>query len=518
MRSLRQCVLVMILLVVPTLTLHGAGIDELPPITPQNIDHITVFAELYGEQPAQRWSLVFSPDGRWIVSGDEDFTQVWEANTGKRSYSVTGPQGYFYDFSADGSVLVVGSNAFLVANIDLRQEQFRQDIGDYATFRVSPDGSEIAYSVANVLEGYKIRIITAQTGELLREIAYRDTDRESLGMPAYNADGSLLAVSYDTLDRDVCLDEACEEILELGVIIFDAVSGQDLAIFNAENSRVRGIAFIPNSTLLAVTVDTETYLWDYVAGETVATAAHPLLNPDDDPISTSMTLNQAGTILAIAHENLSKTQTSLQFFDISTPENGTSRLTDLRVEGGIDKRAIGFGADDRLFGIVSDTTGLLRLYGILNETACVAWPAGEFANLRLGPAGYFSAPGRLNVGERALVTGHTVDARYEYWQLYGDTWVRADVVQISGNCDSLKVPDDVCKISPPVGGSANLRIGPATGFPQAASMVTDDVHVAIGRTSDSDGFTWWQINGDLWVREDVVQETGTCDSVPEVSR
>ncbi len=516
MRNIRRCVFVLILLLLPASNLHGTTIEAFPPITPQNIDQITLFAELFGEESAEGFGVAFSPDGRWLVFGGPGNTQVWDTAIGTRVYALSAATVNNYDFSADSSRFVGGGTNIFVASPEQQRQIMQVEASHFAITKLSPDGTQIAYSVNNVRENYKIHILDSETGELVQEIVYRDTDRETLDNPDYNSDGSLIAVTYENLDRDVCLDDDCNEILEHGAIIFDSATGQELALFNSEDDKTEHVLFIPNTTLLIVSTVGRTYFWDYVKDEIVATIDHPEIDASSG-LSINIAMNQSGTILALA-DHLPDGMIEFHFWDISEPEAGIAKLSTFQVEGTLAIGSFGFGANDRLFAVSSANKGVLRLYGIVDESSCIARSSGEFANMRVGPAGYFQTRGRLNKDEQAVATGHAVDASYEYWQLYGDNWVRADVVQMSGDCEPLKVPADVCKISPPIGGSANLRIGPATGFPQAASMVTDDVHVAIGRTSDGAGFTWWQINGNLWVRDDVVNKTGMCEAVPEIIR
>lgn len=72
---------------------------------------------------------------------------------------------------------------------------------------------------------------------------------------------------------------------------------------------------------------------------------------------------------------------------------------------------------------------------------------------------------------------------------------------------------DVCLIT--ASQSVNLRSGPGTTFAQAGQLANAEI-AAIGQTTASDGFVWWQLVGGNWVRADIVQAGENCDTLPEV--
>ena len=64
-------------------------------------------------------------------------------------------------------------------------------------------------------------------------------------------------------------------------------------------------------------------------------------------------------------------------------------------------------------------------------------------------------------------------------------------------------------------GNINLRSEPSTSA-NIAGTLNGEFQVG-AKTTGSDGFTWWQLINSAWVRSDVVQEIGDCDSLPEAS-
>ncbi len=64
--------------------------------------------------------------------------------------------------------------------------------------------------------------------------------------------------------------------------------------------------------------------------------------------------------------------------------------------------------------------------------------------------------------------------------------------------------------------TVNLRADAGTGFSITGTMNAGDRAVASAYTDAEDGFRWWQINANSWVREDLVSETGVCGRLPSV--
>jgi oligopeptide transport system substrate-binding protein len=64
-------------------------------------------------------------------------------------------------------------------------------------------------------------------------------------------------------------------------------------------------------------------------------------------------------------------------------------------------------------------------------------------------------------------------------------------------------------------GTGNLRGGPATTFAIAGKINRGEVIAAVAQTVGRDGFIWWQLITSDWVREDIVEEYGECEQLPE---
>lgn len=55
--------------------------------------------------------------------------------------------------------------------------------------------------------------------------------------------------------------------------------------------------------------------------------------------------------------------------------------------------------------------------------------------------------------------------------------------------------------------------GPGTTFDRAGTLDGGTVLQAIAQSEQSDG-TWWQLEDESWVREDVVNIAGDCANIP----
>ena len=91
-----------------------------------------------------------------------------------------------------------------------------------------------------------------------------------------------------------------------------------------------------------------------------------------------------------------------------------------------------------------------------------------------------------------------------------------DDCTVSDEFTMLLTNDNVrCMVNTEVGG--NLRAGPGTDFERVDQLPLVDLQAVTGQAQDTEGFTWWQINGESWVRADVVTEVGDCESVPTIA-
>jgi hypothetical protein len=71
----------------------------------------------------------------------------------------------------------------------------------------------------------------------------------------------------------------------------------------------------------------------------------------------------------------------------------------------------------------------------------------------------------------------------------------------------------VCEVS--ASGTVNLRSGPGTNFDRAGTLGAGESFEVVGQAAGTDGFTWYELENDAWVREDIISLQGDCGSIPE---
>lgn len=71
--------------------------------------------------------------------------------------------------------------------------------------------------------------------------------------------------------------------------------------------------------------------------------------------------------------------------------------------------------------------------------------------------------------------------------------------------------EGVCEVS--AGATANKRSGPGTTYDRAGQLEAGSVVQVVAQSNDG-SFTWWKLEDETWVREDVVSESGDCVNLP----
>lgn len=63
--------------------------------------------------------------------------------------------------------------------------------------------------------------------------------------------------------------------------------------------------------------------------------------------------------------------------------------------------------------------------------------------------------------------------------------------------------------------NVNKRTGPGTNFDIGGQLQASTTEEIIGQAVGADGFVWWQLEDENWVRNDVVQQLGDCSDIPD---
>jgi uncharacterized protein YraI len=78
--------------------------------------------------------------------------------------------------------------------------------------------------------------------------------------------------------------------------------------------------------------------------------------------------------------------------------------------------------------------GILAAEAAVN--ACIIASIND-ANLRSGPGTNYAITGMLSAGQAVNPVGYNRGDGYRWWQISGDEWIRADLVNSSGDCHGV---------------------------------------------------------------------------------
>lgn len=73
----------------------------------------------------------------------------------------------------------------------------------------------------------------------------------------------------------------------------------------------------------------------------------------------------------------------------------------------------------------------------------------------------------------------------------------------------------VCEVR--AANAVNRRSAPNTNASSPGQLAAGSVARVIGQTKGEDGFVWWQLDDNSWVRDDVITAVGDCATVPETT-
>jgi len=93
--------------------------------------------------------------------------------------------------------------------------------------------------------------------------------------------------------------------------------------------------------------------------------------------------------------------------------------------------------------------------------------------------------------------------------LEGDMWPCWYEVEVLSASEDSPI---ACLIRP-IGARVNLRSEPTINAEIAGSLVSGQAVIADSQTTGDDGFIWWRLANDVWIRQDVAQTSGDCASL-----
>jgi hypothetical protein len=74
--------------------------------------------------------------------------------------------------------------------------------------------------------------------------------------------------------------------------------------------------------------------------------------------------------------------------------------------------------------------------------------------------------------------------------------------------------EGVCGVS--ASSQINKRGGPGTNFEIVGQLPANEVANVDGQTEGNDGFVWYHLTDDSWVRSDLIEEIGVCENAPTI--
>ncbi len=284
---------------------------------------VTKIRELPGKDIS---AVVFSPDGKTLITGERDYVKFWDPASGQLVRSIESVWGRPpVALSPDGRRIAVATENRSVTVLDAASGQAEHELSDphsdwIKAVAFSPDGLTLVVISADESD----RLITlwnVATGKLMRSLT---PEREWLECVAYSPDGRTVALGhsenpYESQTRtsvwDVKKGSKTHALKELAhalafspdgrmlasadsqeIRLWDVGSWQQVRKLTGLNAEVRDLAFSPDGrTLAAACGDKTIRLWDVAGGQLLTT-----IKADNDYGFTTVAFSPDGKVLASA--------------------------------------------------------------------------------------------------------------------------------------------------------------------------------------------------------------------------
>jgi WD40 repeat protein len=324
------------------------------------------------------WSVTFSPDGRYALSGSDDKTlKLWDVATGTEIRTFTGHTEVVYSvaFSPDGRYALSGSSDKTLKLWDVATgAEIRTFTGHTSwVFSVafSPDGRyalsgswDKTLKLWDVATGEEIRTFTGHTSSVI-SVAFSPDGRYALsgsgddtlklwdvatGEEIRTFTGHTSGVSSVAFSPDgrYALSGSGDDTLKL----WDVATGAEIRTFTGHTSVVRSVAFSPDGRYaLSSSSDQTTLLWDVALGAEIRTFTghtHPV---------TSVAFSPDGryALLGSLLDNPLKLWEVATGAEIRTFQRYSHHITDIAISP--DDRYALSGSDDKTLKLWDVATG-----------------------------------------------------------------------------------------------------------------------------------------------------------------
>ena len=436
---------------------EGGPPGDLLPITDDTALRIGTVAQLAGHSNAVS-SVAFSPDGELLASGSLDGrVYLWDVASGdeRAIYEIDTNRVNSVAFSRDGRLLAAGGNSPSVHLWEVSSD------GSFPPLS-GPGGAvrSVAFSPSGSLlaagsDDSNVYLWNTSSGELMATLSGHSSYVTGV---AFNADGSILASGSE--------DDT--------VRLWKVPGGALLGVLQGHSANVTGLAFSPDGVQLASAgSDRVIRVWNVASRRQVGTLSGHTEN------ANSVAFSPDGSLIVSAGSGID--DNTLRLWDAEA-------LTQVQVlypDG--PTNAIAFSPDGTL--LASGGATFLTLWGVPRDST-----AGPGESSTLFPT---AAPPTLFSDDESVFEAPTA----------APTLTR----------EPVDIADDstVCTLTPRYD-EVNTRSGPGTGYEIAGQLRLGDTIEASGWNTDIEGFTWWKLEGDGWVRADVVTWPPVCQTLPRV--
>ncbi|MGB7924276.1 MAG: caspase family protein [Pyrinomonadaceae bacterium] len=199
-------------------------------------------------------AVAFSPDGKWLASGGDDYTvRLWEISSGKELKVFRGHEDEVDSvaFSPDGKWLASGSADRTARVWDVASggelKTLSKDSESVRSVIFSPDGKTIAHGNVDGV----VSLWNVASGSNYRSFRHN----ASASAVAFSPDGETLAVGKGFGGKDI--------------VIWDLASGAKLQTFQGSANSIYSVALSPDHKFLATGAwrdDNGVQLWDLANG------------------------------------------------------------------------------------------------------------------------------------------------------------------------------------------------------------------------------------------------------------